>query len=134
MLCTARRDKDGEDGASLLQPDELPLELLPGPASALVADCPHQLECSTRGLLEALPIKVVDSYGNLAEGTSFEVGRTDVLSQCIATWQQPNSQTPVMQFIAHLSVHNFTVISAERYIESQSNKVLKRHAAVAVPD
>jgi hypothetical protein len=56
-------------------PDELALELLPGPAAALVADCPAQLECGTRGLLDSLPIKVVDAYGNLAEGCAFEVRR-----------------------------------------------------------
>lgn len=71
ILC---RDKDGDDGACLLAPDELPIELLPGPAAALVADCCQQLECGTRGLLEALPIKVVDSFGNLCESASFEVG------------------------------------------------------------
>eukprot|EP00775_Hariotina_reticulata_P002831 gene2831-3124_t len=66
-------DKDGEDGACLLAPDELPVELLPGPAAALVADCCQQLECGTRGQLEALPVKVVDSFGNLCESASFEV-------------------------------------------------------------
>lgn len=72
--CQHCRDQAGEDGASLLVPDELALELLPGPAAALVADCPTQLECGTRGLLDSLPVKVVDAYGNLAEGCAFEVG------------------------------------------------------------
>jgi len=77
--------QDGEDGASLLAPDELPVELLPGPAAALVADCCQQLECGTRGLLEALPVKVVDGFGNLCESASFEVGGGN-WRRCQRTW------------------------------------------------
>lgn len=57
----------------MLQEDELCITLLPGPPSALVADCPNELECSTRGLLESLPVKCVDCYGNIAESATFEV-------------------------------------------------------------
>lgn len=57
----------------MLQEDELSITLLPGPPVALVADCPQELECSTRGLLESLPLKCVDCYGNIAEGANFEV-------------------------------------------------------------
>jgi hypothetical protein len=72
-LALNRRDRLGEDGASLLAPDELPIQLLPGPASALVADCPQQLQCSTKGVLDCLPIKAVDAYGNLVDSCSFDV-------------------------------------------------------------
>lgn len=68
-----RRDRAGEDGASLLAPDELPIQLLPGPVAALVADCPQQLVCGTRGVLDALPVKAVDAYGNLVDSCSFDV-------------------------------------------------------------
>jgi len=76
----SNRDRAGEEGASLLAPDELPIQLLPGPAAALVADCPQQLQCSTQGVLDALPIKAVDAYGNLMDTCSFDV-RT--YSSCI---------------------------------------------------
>lgn len=66
-------DKAGEGGASLLAPDELLVQLLPGPAAALVADCPQQLECSTRGWLDMLPVKAVDAFGNPVEDAAFEV-------------------------------------------------------------
>jgi hypothetical protein len=83
------RDEAGEDGASLLAPDELPIQLLPGPAAALVADCPLQLQCSTRGVLDALPIKAVDAYGNLVDSCSFDVSANMVLCGvlcCCACW------------------------------------------------
>jgi hypothetical protein len=67
------RDSAGEDGASLLGPDELPIQLLPGPPAALVADCPQQLQCSTKGMLDTLPIKAVDAYGNLVDSCAFDV-------------------------------------------------------------
>ncbi|KAF8056436.1 SMCHD1 [Scenedesmus sp. PABB004] len=67
------RDDAGEDGASLLVPDELSVDLLPGPPAALVADCPPQLACGTRGLVESLPVRAVDAHGNLAESATFEV-------------------------------------------------------------
>jgi hypothetical protein len=54
-----------------------------GPAAALVADCPAQLECGTRGLLDSLPIKVVDAYGNLAEGCALEVRRYGNVTLCV---------------------------------------------------
>lgn len=69
------RDSAGEDGASLLGPDELPIQLLPGPPAALVADCPQQLQCSTKGVLDTLPIKAVDAYGNLVDSCAFDVSR-----------------------------------------------------------
>lgn len=72
MVCFCR-DQAGEDGASLLAPDELPIQLLPGPAAALVADCPLQLKCSTKGVLDSLPIKAVDAYSNLVDTCSFDV-------------------------------------------------------------
>lgn len=68
---------------SLLAPDELPIQLLPGPAAALVADCPQQLQCSTQGVLDALPIKAVDAYGNLMDTCSFDVRTT----QHCPVWQ-----------------------------------------------
>lgn len=73
QFCWLCRDSAGEDGACLLQEDELCITLLPGPPAALVADCIQQLECGSRGLLDVLPLKCVDCYGNIVENATFEV-------------------------------------------------------------
>jgi hypothetical protein len=68
------RDEAGTAGSSLLAPDELTVQLQPGPPAALVADCPAVLECGSRGLLDTLAVRCVDACGNLVEGAAFEVG------------------------------------------------------------
>lgn len=103
--CVSRltRDRAGEDGASLLAPDELPMQLLPGPAAALVADCPQQLQCGTKGMLDSLPIKAVDAYGNLVEACSFDV-RVAVLEVYLCSCCEMRAVVVTAKSCAHLDL------------------------------
>ncbi|GLC56261.1 hypothetical protein PLESTB_001085700 [Pleodorina starrii] len=61
------RDTQGPGGESLLQPDELPVELHAGQPTTLAFDGPQQLQCGTRGCLGELRVRVTDDWGNLVE-------------------------------------------------------------------
>ncbi|EFJ52379.1 hypothetical protein VOLCADRAFT_86759 [Volvox carteri f. nagariensis] len=61
------RDMQGPDGASLLQPDELPVELHAGQPTTIAFDGPQLLQCGTRGCLGDLRVRVTDDWGNLVE-------------------------------------------------------------------
>ncbi|GIL94923.1 hypothetical protein Vretimale_1033 [Volvox reticuliferus] len=61
------RDEQGPGGESLLQPDELPVELHAGQPTTLAFDGPQQLQCGTGGYLGELRVRVTDDWGNLVE-------------------------------------------------------------------
>ncbi|GLI61005.1 hypothetical protein VaNZ11_003267, partial [Volvox africanus] len=61
------RDNQGPGGESLLQPDELPVELHAGQPTTLAFDGPQQLQCGTGGYLGELRVRVTDDWGNLVD-------------------------------------------------------------------
>jgi hypothetical protein len=73
-VCGIHRDAAGEDGASLLVPDELELQLLAGPAATLVlTGSTLQLQTSSHCPLPSLGVSVADDWGNTVETAVFEV-------------------------------------------------------------
>ncbi|KAK9800826.1 hypothetical protein WJX73_002958 [Symbiochloris irregularis] len=60
------RDESGEEGASLLRPDFLDLNLAAGPPSKLSFEGPPAITCSTKAVLGQLRVRATDVFGNVA--------------------------------------------------------------------
>ena len=67
------RDADGAQGASLLAPDSLDLNLAAGPMTGLAFEESGRLRCGMRDCIGALKLLAVDCFGNTADCTPFEV-------------------------------------------------------------
>lgn len=67
-------DNDGPEGTSLLEPDALEVDLLPGPPHELRVDGPSHVAAWTRGTFGPLLVKLCDQFHNLVtEHQPFEV-------------------------------------------------------------